>query len=525
MNRRERVIAVGAALVTLVMTALVLTYGHGRDQSIYAVVARGILDGQMPYRDVWDFKPPGVFFVYAIARGLFGAHDYSIRIVEAAGMLAMGAGLVHLGRRFFGSPVAGWLACALAATLHAQLDFWHTAQPESFGGMLTIAALACAPDPEHKSPRRWYGAGILFGLAGLMKPPLALGGLVVGLARLTPTRTSRWASWLQPLGFGLLGLMSPLVLTALWLAWGGAARDAAHTLFVFTPHYTRLGWEGSSVLGMLYAGVTEWLDTYSSLSPVGLALLLGFGPLPRERRFAVEVVGVIAIHILGVVAQAKFFPYHYGATWPLTAMLAGLGFAKLWERMDARIGALSVGALALSLGIVSLMRSSCKDTEDSFRRRAEIRATAIATFQFPTHLRDALASVADVEASSNRATADYLAATTPPEAPIFVWGFEPAIYDLSNRHPASRFIYNVPQRATWSKQYMRGTLMADLMRTPAEAIVIERNDVFPMVTGDGLGSSDAMRDFEAFSSLLAEQYAQVATFGDLTVFRRLPPSN
>src|SRR5688572_22013703 len=123
----------------------ILTYGYGRDQGIYAVVARSILEGGMPYRDAWDFKPPGIFVLYAIARALFGANDWGIRVLECLFLAAMCICLVRWARAVFLPKLSGYFAIALAILIHAQLDFWHTAQPESFGGALTIFGLCTAP--------------------------------------------------------------------------------------------------------------------------------------------------------------------------------------------------------------------------------------------------------------------------------------------------------------------------------------------------------------------------------------------
>ena len=38
-----------------------------RDEGAYAVVATEMLRGAVPYRDVWDHKPPGVYVAYAAA--------------------------------------------------------------------------------------------------------------------------------------------------------------------------------------------------------------------------------------------------------------------------------------------------------------------------------------------------------------------------------------------------------------------------------------------------------------------------
>jgi hypothetical protein len=52
---RERVFLIGAGLVLGLAALQILLFGFGRDQGIYAVVGSGILRGEMPYRDLWDF--------------------------------------------------------------------------------------------------------------------------------------------------------------------------------------------------------------------------------------------------------------------------------------------------------------------------------------------------------------------------------------------------------------------------------------------------------------------------------------
>src|SRR2546423_1501689 len=67
----------------------ILTFSFGRDQGIYAMVGDGIVHGKMPYRDLWDFKPPGIFLVYALAQVLFGHSMLAIRILEVLGLIGM----------------------------------------------------------------------------------------------------------------------------------------------------------------------------------------------------------------------------------------------------------------------------------------------------------------------------------------------------------------------------------------------------------------------------------------------------
>src|SRR5215207_3310256 len=137
----EQWLALVCWLVVAGSSLSILLYSFGRDQGIYAVVADTILKGGMPYRDAWDFKPPGIFLTYAFAQGVFGKSMLSIRLLEVIGLVATVFGLQRLGQVFFDRPKAGLVAGAVAALVHAELEFWHTAQPETFGGFLTVAAL------------------------------------------------------------------------------------------------------------------------------------------------------------------------------------------------------------------------------------------------------------------------------------------------------------------------------------------------------------------------------------------------
>lgn len=509
----------------------ILTFGYGRDQGIYAMVGRAILSGKMPYRDAWDFKPPGIFLIYAASRWVFGAGQGGIRIAECLGLIGMVGAMVKLSERWWGERRIGLFAGVIAVLVHAQLDFWHTAQPESFGGMVTIFALLVlgpgpwsreAPAPDPGAWRRWVASGALFGIAGLLKPPLAGGGAVVAFALAADAYAERRsiANALRPVLLVALGGALPLALCLAWFAAKGALFDLWQVLFVFTPHYTALSWEGETVSGMLYWGFTEWLVTYSSVATVGLLLVLGFQPSQRERRGVLLLVWIIAVHLLGVTMQGKFFPYHYGATWPLTALLAGLGFFRLWERLG-RLGPSGPLLFLLAFTLSALGRSATKDVERSFRERCAQRVALFTASPRDVRAIDRLASVADVNAAANRAVAEALRARVPEGRAVFIWGFEPVIYDLADRDPASRYLYDVPQRVAWARVSARAALMRDLAAGRPAAIVVEHRDVFPMVTGDAIDSADNLAGFPELRDLLAGRYRLLDSIEDFDVYVEL----
>jgi len=529
-RRADRALQTVAGLCVIAAAALVLTFGVGRDQGIYGVVAREVLDGGMPYRDAWDFKPPGIFLVYALARALSAGAPWGIRLVEAAGMIATAIGLVHLARRWWGEPGIGLVAAALMALVHAQLDFWHTGQPETFGGMIIVAGMVVGA-VERPGVGRYVAAGVLFGMAGLLKPPLAGAGAVFAIwdASLRWRGTSgsftarlKSAKIHVPLGWVLVGGVLPFAATLAWFWRAGALGDLYRTLFVFTPHYTALGWVGQSFGGLLYRSVAEWLVGYSSGITLGLLLALAQWTSLRERRGLGLLLGVIAIQLVGVALQGKFFPYHYAGCWPASAMVAALGWWGLW-RWAVASGRRALAGVTLGWLLALAAHTATTDVYGHFWIRSLRRARVFLFDRDDQATIDGLASVADVDAGANRRMADAIVAHTAPDDPIYVWGFEPVLYDLADRPAASRYIYDVPQRVTWSATWARRELMEDLLATPPAAIVVASDDAMFQVTGDAMSSADLIDDpngFPALRGLLLTAYRRAEAIGDLTLFLR-----
>src|SRR5262249_20211441 len=153
-----------------------------------------------------------------------------------------------------------------------------------------------------------------------------------------------------------------------------------------------------------------------------------------------------------------------------------------------------------------------------FIDRAFVRQRALLSGQNMEELNGKLYSVADVSYAADQSVASYLRERLEPRELVYIWGFEPMIYDMSGRAAASRYISNVPQRAAWYRDRARADLMADLARHPPRAVVVEHRDVFPAVTGETIDSADTLRTFPALSTWLAERYELATTIEDFDIY-------
>jgi hypothetical protein len=153
-----------------------------------------------------------------------------------------------------------------------------------------------------------------------------------------------------------------------------------------------------------------------------------------------------------------------------------------------------------------------------FWQRVELRGRLLFGAVDPRAV-NLLHSAGDVHYGANRRVADWLATSTAPDAPIYVWGFEPMLYEMSGRRPASRWIYNVPQRLEWSQRARaRSALMRDLERQPPAAVILVKNDVRAGVTGSRRDSLTELQEFAELQAWLADGYRRAFQIEDFEVY-------
>ena len=74
----------------------------GIDQSLWASAARGLSRGLLLYRDVWEQRPPGIYWVYRWAFEIFGWADGTVAVLDLLAAAATTAGCAawcHAARR------------------------------------------------------------------------------------------------------------------------------------------------------------------------------------------------------------------------------------------------------------------------------------------------------------------------------------------------------------------------------------------------------------------------------------------
>jgi hypothetical protein len=142
------------------------------DTGMWAYIGGRILDGALPYRDLWESKPPGIYYTFAIIEWIFGrGTDQAFLWLDAVLSLAVFAVTYRIAR-FFTSRVAAAGAVFLLSLVfcHRVLADWGD-NVEKFVALFEMLAcfLLMRSFGASRSWIFWLAAGLCCGFAGLFK--------------------------------------------------------------------------------------------------------------------------------------------------------------------------------------------------------------------------------------------------------------------------------------------------------------------------------------------------------------------
>lgn len=318
------------------------------DENFYLLVGDRMLHGALPYVDIWDRKPVGLFLLFAGIRLLGG--DGIVQYQVVATLFAAGTGLV-IAR--IAAPMAGRVAAVVAAIVYILLlglAGGSGGQAPVFynlfvaGAALAVLAVVSRDAPSEAAVRRFGAVAMaLMGIALQIKYTAVFEGVFFGLA-LT------WTSWRAARRPGRVaadvllwvGLaLAPTALALAYYVWRGQTQA-----FVYA-NFLSIGARSGADLGeLLHRLGKAWKILQLPALAVALsAFLQPWRRFPRGRATFRFVLAWLAAAVAGYLLFGTYFD-HY--TLPLFAPLAAAA-APLFAYRERRLGLVAAG-LMLALG-------------------------------------------------------------------------------------------------------------------------------------------------------------------------------
>lgn len=501
------------ALGFLALSLPVLAQPFGRDQGIFATIADAILRGQLPYRDAWDHKPPGIDYAYALAFWLFGRSWQAVHLLEQlvllGGMIGLWALLRPTGR---GAALAAAALFGAASVL--QFEWWDRGQAEMFLAGISTVGMALLVAARHWRVISAFGGGLLLGALVWFKPTAApLGvigaGVILGRSSFGRGVAIDLAAYLAG---GLVALLIPAGL--LWA--GGAFAEMWQAVVVFNQLHLQTG--ANLTLEATAWATVDFFRRMGPLTPLAAAGLLGARQRPGRTTL---LVSWLVAALLGVWSQGKFFSYHWTVALPPLAGLAGWGLVAVWDciRRPGRERWLR-WSVALLLAIVLLVPVVSAQQTKLGRDFAYLLGR-IGEREYFAHFGHNLNDRDVYSFSAARETAAYLAARTTANDTVLVWGFQALVNWLADRRAPTRYIFSYPltidRPESPLRREARDTFLREFDAAPPAYVVLVAKDVNPIQPRDSVALLDT---FPALKDRLERDYVKERTIAEFQIYRR-----
>ncbi len=398
-----------------------------RDAGLFLYAGRIIRQGGLPYLDIWDQKPPLIFYINALGLALGGGSAEGVYWLKVALLLAGAAIGFRAMRRSFGAIPAlfgtlVWMSYRPLLTKEGNIA-------EEYALPLQLAALALVVSAG-KGRNEWKTcliAGGLGGLAFLLKPTLIgamLAAMVILIAPAVRAHAYRRAAR-----------------AVLVFVGGMAIPIGASILIAFAQGYLPEYWSAVVLYAVSYAAVDQnsyaeiWARMLSLFQPA-LMVAVGLGYIASALRILAVKRGASPPALLGWALVAlpldacllglphRSFMYYYLALLPtFSVLLASLLYLvqEGWRRVVRRPaqGVLSAGGVAIAVLIGSL-------TVGRIAYRDIVRTGVALAAPRPNTLEPVM---------------NYLDRTTAPDDTVLIWGAEAGANFVSGHDAPTRFVH------------------------------------------------------------------------------------
>jgi 4-amino-4-deoxy-L-arabinose transferase-like glycosyltransferase len=399
-----------------------------RDAGLFLYAGKIIRQGGLPYLDIWDQKPPLIFYINALGLVLGGGSAEGVYWLKVALLLAGAAIGFRAMRRSFG------VIPALFGTL-----VWMSYRPlltkegniaEEYALPLQLAALALvvSAGKDRDEWKAWLIAGTLGGLAFLLKPTLIgamLAAMVILIAPAVRAHAYRHAARAVLVFIG--GMAIPI---------------GASILIAFAQGYLPEYWSAVVLYAVSYAAVDQnsyaeiWARMLSLFQPavlvtVGLGTIASALRILAVKRGASPPPALLGWALVALPLDAcllslphRSFMYYYLALLPtFSVLLASLLYLvqEGWRRVVRRPaqGVLSAGGVAIAVLIGSL-------TVGRIAYRDIVRTGVALAAPRPNTLEPVM---------------NYLDRTTAPDDTVLIWGAEAGANFVSGHDAPTRFVH------------------------------------------------------------------------------------
>jgi len=392
------------------------------DEGTYATIAQGVLNGELPYRDYFDHKPPLIYVWYALSFLGFGESVESPRIM-VAGVWSATSVLVYYEGLVLGSRRLGLLASALFVLSSGFVKLQASANTEAFMLLPLMASLIAATKASQSRDPRWYLAIGVFGALATLTKQVAVVHLVLLVAFLvwSASRRGDARGALRGMLTVWVGASAAIGLSLLPFVIAGGLDE----FFYANVTYNRIYSGQIPLPDRIEPELRRLVFFVAVAAPLAGSATIGLWSMLRRKgpqATALPAISLLACFI-GAVFTGRAIPHYYVALLPAISLLGAMGINN-W------------GAQRLPLtGVATFLIVLCLTVNGSIYLASTAESRHIARFG-PNYATTEIIESAEV--------GRVIASLTAPDERFFNYGRESQLHFYADRLPATRLFYDRP---------------------------------------------------------------------------------
>lgn len=436
----------------------------GRDAGVFLYIGSRILQGDLPYRDIWDHKPPIVFYINALGLALLNNSRWGVWWIEFFCVLAATYIGFKLIKQSFGMLSAVVSLCLWLPALFGTNHGGNYTELYALPLQLVCLWLVCDIDNKKSPHLRWFLTGVIGATAFLTKQT-TIGIIVAIILYFTYTRwtSGKIRQWLRELTFFALGASLIGIGIASFFYQQGIFLEFIDATFRYSFYYISPESDFTGRANIIYG-----LYRLLAFSNVGLAVFAGLGYIAAfifYRRYTAHsrspmlLIAFIDLPIEWVLlsVSGRFYHHYYITLLPVLLILAGFA---LWT-IEAYLAEHEVTKVVIHSVFIGIAITSLLFASGFYRTYTRINSN-----------------------TGDKALVDYITNSTEADDYVLLWGAETYINYFTQRLSPTRFVY---QRPLYTRGYTNENMILEFLHD-----IIEKKPKYIVDTGN---SFTPMYDF------------------------------
>jgi len=411
-----------------------------RDQGVYLYVGQQILDGSIPYRDVWDHKGPLIYYIYAL--GLWMTNSpWGVWFLEII-FLFLTVISSFLALRTVFDPVIAFSSTILwLVSLPQVLD--HGNSVEEYSLLFQFASIYFYARSEKSLKGYWNEImiGVMAAMAFSLRPnnigvPIAIGLVLISTAFFSSKERIHTVKRIIAVVLGS-GIVFSVI--EIYFASHKSLGYLFDQVFIFNYHYLKAEVFSWDALAKGY-NILTFLAPLSFAGLIGLiSYLYGYWKQDQKEsdltqiRFALFVFAAVPIQIYLSLLSGRKYMHYYIAWLPVLALLTGFfifSARQLAGKIFPDIRHKNILNLLIAGGLILM-----------FGVKPVVNRMPLLTNLFRTIQSERSLPAPNYSAVEQGVYVEYILNHTQPGDYVLIWGNASVYNFLAERKSPSRFVY------------------------------------------------------------------------------------